>query len=215
MAIADGRLNSNPVRQIPAPRGRVKDPYFADREDVLALIEAASDARLRTFLMITAHTGLRISETLSLCWADVNFDTSSISVIVKGNRRHAAYLTPSLAAHLRGWRRTQAKQRLGAEWWAPSSDWIITTDIGTKMDPHNWRRKHFNPLRDRICPRATPHSLRHGYATIMLEEGVPMKVVSAQLGHSSTRITEDTYSHVTARLQQQAGAAIERVLGGY
>ena len=38
-------------------------------------------------------------------------------------------------------------------------------------------------------------------------------VVSAQLGHSSTRITEDTYSHVTARLQREAGEAIERVLG--
>ena len=81
------------------------------------------------------------------------------------------------------------------------------------MDAHNWRRKHFNPLSDRICPQVTPHSLRHGFATIMLEEGVPMKVVSAQLGHSSTRITEDVYSHVTARLQQEAGAAIERVLG--
>ena len=81
------------------------------------------------------------------------------------------------------------------------------------MDAHNWRRKHFNPLRDRICPQATPHSLRHGFATIMLEEGMPMTVVSAQLGHSSTRITEDMYSRVTAWPQQEAGAAIERVLG--
>ena len=79
-------------------------------------------------------------------------------------------------------------------------------------DSHNWRRKHFNPLRAKVCPKATPHSLRHGFATIMLEEGIPMKVVSAQLGHSSTRITEDTYSHVTARLQREAGEAIERVL---
>ena len=47
----------------------------------------------------------------------------------------------------------------------------------------------------------------------MLEEGMPMTVVSAQLGHSSTRITEDMYSRVTAWPQQEAGAAIERVLG--
>jgi integrase len=47
----------------------------------------------------------------------------------------------------------------------------------------------------------------------MLEEGAPTKVVSVQLGHTFTRITEDTYSHVTARLQKEAGDAIERVLG--
>jgi len=74
-------------------------------------------------------------------------------------------------------------------------------------------RKHFKPLTDRIAPGATPHSLRHAFATIMLEEGVPMRVVSEQMGHSSTRITEQVYSHVTARLQREAGAAVERVLG--
>lgn len=47
----------------------------------------------------------------------------------------------------------------------------------------------------------------------MLEEGAPTKVVSVQLGHTFTRITEDTYSHVTARLQKETGDAIERVLG--
>jgi integrase len=81
------------------------------------------------------------------------------------------------------------------------------------MDAHNLRRKHFNPLSAKVCPQATPHSLRHEFATIRLEEGAPTKVVSVQLGHTFTRITEDTYSHVTARLQKEAGDAIERVLG--
>ncbi len=50
--------------------------------------------------------------------------------------------------------------------------------------------------REGICPGATPHSLRHAPATILLEEGVPMRVVSELFGHSSRRITEDVYSHV-------------------
>lgn len=82
------------------------------------------------------------------------------------------------------------------------------------MDAQNWRRKYFKPLADRIAPGTTPQSLRHAFATIMLEEDVPMKVVSAQMGHSSTRITEETYSHVTARLTAAAGEAVERALGG-
>ena len=92
------------------------------------------------------------------------------------------------------------------------SNWIITIDIGTQMDAHNWR-KLFRPFADAVAPGVTPHSLRHAFATLMLEEGVPMRVVSDQMGHSSTRITETTYSHVTARLQHEAGAAVERALG--
>ena len=48
----------------------------------------------------------------------------------------------------------------------------------------------------------------------MLEEGVLMRVVAEQMGHSSTGITEQTSIHVTARLQAEAGAAVERALGG-
>jgi site-specific recombinase XerD len=87
------------------------------------------------------------------------------------------------------------------------------------------RPKRYKPLADgvesddpskarpAICPGATPHSLRHATATLLLEEGVPMKVVAELLGHSSTRITEDTYSHVTARLVAEAANAITRALG--
>lgn len=59
----------------------------------------------------------------------------------------------------------------------------------------------------------TPHYLRHAFATLMLEEGVPTKVVAEQFGHSSPRITEGTYSHVTARLMDEPAAVAKRVLG--
>jgi site-specific recombinase XerD len=55
--------------------------------------------------------------------------------------------------------------------------------------------------------------LRHAAATILLEEGVPMKVVSELLGHANVRTTQEIYSHVTARLVAQAGSALEKALG--
>jgi site-specific recombinase XerD len=54
--------------------------------------------------------------------------------------------------------------------------------------------------------------MRHATATILLEEGVPVRVVSELLGHSSTRITEDVYSHVTARLAEEAARALDWAL---
>ena len=166
MAVADGDVQSNPVREIHAPRGNVKQTYWANREDVRALIEHAPDERVRMFLVLMAHTGMRIGETLNVKWSDVNFETKSISVFGKGGKLRASYLTPTLADQLNRWRRIQSKQRLAATWWSIEGDWVITTDIGTKMDAHNLRRKHFNPLSAKVCPQATPHSLRHEFATI-------------------------------------------------
>jgi integrase len=213
LAIRDGLRTTNPTREVPAPRGAVKVIVTPDRDVVVEMIDLAPDERLRTFIVLAAHTGLRIAEVLSLRWADVNYETRTIGVLGKGGKRRAVYVTPTLESQLRLWKVEQAKERLAAPWWSTEGDWIITTDIGTQMDTHNWRSKQFKPFADAIAPGATPHSLRHAFATLMLEEGVPMRVVADQMGHSSTRITEGTYSHVTARLQAEAGAAIERALG--
>lgn len=59
-----------------------------------------------------------------------------------------------------------------------------------------------------------PHELRHSAASLLLVQGVPLKVVSNVLGHSGIAITADTYSHVLAPLNDEAAAAMGRVLNG-
>ncbi len=211
MAIRDGVRATNPTRDVPAPSGTVRVKVVPDRRLIIDLIELAPDERLRTFLVLATHTGLRISEILGIRWADVNYETRTIGIVGKGGKLRAVYITPSLESQLRVWKVEQARQRLASSWWSVESDWIITSDIGTRTDAHNFR-KEFKPFADAVAPGVTPHSLRHSFATLLLEEGVPMRVVADQMGHSSTRITEATYSHVTARLQAEAGAAIERAL---
>jgi integrase len=58
-----------------------------------------------------------------------------------------------------------------------------------------------------------PHELRHSAASLLLAEGVPIKVVSEILGHSSITITADVYSHVMAPARAEAAAAMNRALG--
>jgi len=103
------------------------------------------------------------------------------------------------------------RERRHASWWATGEDWVITTSIGTKSDIQNFRSNHFNPLRDAIDPGVTPHSFRHGLATRLLEADIPMRVVAEQLGHSSTRVTEDIYTHVSPGLSRAAAEGIEEV----
>jgi integrase len=63
-------------------------------------------------------------------------------------------------------------------------------------------------------PRIRLHDLRHSAATLLLEEGVPLKVVSERLGHSSIAITGDLYQHVTEHMQTDAAEKLGRALLG-
>jgi integrase len=222
-AIDDGLMRSNPTRKFKAPRPEPSTKVVPTREQVAQMIAAAPDARARALVVVLAYTGLRIGEALSLRWSDWD-GAGTIQVRGKGGKMRAVPVTRTLAEELKAWRKVQAAERMAAVWWG-EGDYILSTPVGTKWDPSNARKQVFLPLANGtpasegveavpgICPGATPHSLRHAAATMLLEEGVPMKVVSELLGHSSTRVTAETYSHVTARLVAEAGAAIERALG--
>lgn len=61
-------------------------------------------------------------------------------------------------------------------------------------------------------PQLTLHGLRHTFATLALLDGIPSKVVAEVLGHSSTRVTEDTYQHVTPGMKADATARVAAML---
>lgn len=222
-AMGEGLMASNPSLTVKVKRGNSKEKVVPDREQVLAMIDGCEDQRLKTLVCVLAYTGVRISEALGIEWSDVRADSIAIRN-GKGGRSRAVPLVPALADQLKVWKAHQAAERLASIWWDEEHDYVLASDCGTFWDPHNARKK-FRPLvegvvsddpskaRPALCPGATPHSLRHATATLLLEEGVSMKVVAELLGHSSVRITQDTYSHVTARLVAEAGAALGRALG--
>lgn len=222
-AIAEGLMATNPALSVKVKRANSKEKVVPDRDQVLAMIDGAEDQRLKSLVCVLAYTGCRISEALSVEWSDVTGDMIRIRN-GKGAKSRAVPLVPALADQLKVWKSYQAAERLASVWWDDSHDYVLSSDCGTFWDPHNARKK-FRPLvegvvsddpakaRPAICPGATPHSLRHATATLLLEEGVSMKVVAELLGHSSVRITQDTYSHVTARLVAEAGQALGRALG--
>jgi len=213
VARRDDLIARNPMEGVQAPRGGHKATVVPTRDQVLALLDVAPDARMRAFVAVLAYTGVRISEGLSMRWQDVNFDQNSIAVTGKGSRRRAVPISAGLRTELMSWRKAQAAERLSSVWWDDHGDWVLSSEVGTRWEAHN-ARKRFRPMAQEVCPGLTPHGLRHATATVLLEEGVPMKVVAELLGHSSTRITENIYSHVTARLVQEAASAMDRALGG-
>jgi integrase len=213
MAVADGLMRANPTRKVKAPRPERSTKVVPTREQVAKMIEeAATEPRARALIVVLAYTGQRISEAHSLWWSDWDGAGTLRVLDTKGHRPRAVPVTATLAEELKAWRKVQTAERVASVWWG-EGDYILSTPIGTRWDPSNARKKAFRPVADKVCPGATPHSLRHAAATLLLEEGVPMRVVAELLGHADTRTTAQVYSHVTARLVADAGAAIERALG--
>ena len=220
MAAADDPWLANPAAGVPAPRRVLTPKVVPTRGQVRAMLAGAPDPRTKALVAILAYTGMRIGEALSLRWSDwPHTGEGRLQIRATKTRRPRAVPVPAkLARHLRAWRRAQAAHQLAAARWADEG-WILASDVGTRWEVHNARAR-FKRLADGhprrgvppICLGATPHSLRHCAATILLEEGVPMRVVADLLGHSSTRVTEDVYAHVSTRLSAQAATVLNQAL---
>jgi integrase len=84
-------------------------------------------------------------------------------------------------------------------------DLIFCNGAGGPLDGRNLIRSDFYPLLVRASlPRVRFHDLRHSSATLLLSLGVPLSIVVDILGHSSTRVTGDTYTHVSVTMHRQA-----------
>ena len=75
---------------------------------------------------------------------------------------------------------------------------------GTPLNPATVSRAFDGLVKSAGLPKITLHGLRHTFATLALLDGIPSKVVAEVLGHSSTRVTEDTYQHVTPEMKADA-----------
>jgi integrase len=87
---------------------------------------------------------------------------------------------------------------------------VFTTSIGTIIEPTNLRRSFDAAITRAGVRRIRFHDLRHTCASLLLAEGVPMRVVMGILGHSTMAITSDIYSHVMPSALTNAAAAIDK-----
>jgi integrase len=89
---------------------------------------------------------------------------------------------------------------------------LVGTD-GTPYSPDYITRAFGKAVKKAGLPKLTPHGLRHTWATLGLPAGVPLKVVSERLGHSSVAFTADRYQHVTPGMQEDAAAKVAALVG--
>lgn len=126
--------------------------------------------------------------------------------------RRTVQLSTVAVATLRRHRLRQAEQRLqvGSLW--QDHGLVFTTMLGRPLDGNNLRTRSFARLLKRAgLPPMRFHALRHAAATLLMVEGVPVKVVSEMLGHSDVATTLRIYSHVLPTMQDAAAEAMDRI----
>jgi integrase len=128
--------------------------------------------------------------------------------------RRSIALDPRTVAQLRAWRATQLEERLV---WGPAyrdSGLVFTREDGAPLHPE-WLSDAFAwRIRTTGLPPIRFHDLRHTHASLGLAAGVPIKVMSERLGHSTSSFTADAYQHVTPALEEQAAATVARLVFG-
>lgn len=227
-ALRLGLVHRNSASLVRPPRSYSHEMSFYTEEQARTLLQAVSGDRLEALITLALATGMREGEILALTWDDVDLDNASL--VVRANlvltkagtvreetktahsRRRIAL--PSIAVEaLRRHRIRQADEhlKLGEAW--TYRNLVFPNTVGVPYDANNWRRQLFYPLLKRAgLPRIRPHDLRHTAATLLLAQGVPVKVVSEMLGHANVGITLSIYSHVLPHMQQQAADTMDRML---
>jgi len=225
-AVKTGLLARNVARATQPPRIEHKVMPTMKSEDLESFFKVAKKTPLYYHLFYTLlHTGLRRGEALALKWKHVDMGLASLGVAaylsvtqslnkvngrlvlrepktVAGKRRVA--LPPSLVLLLRQHRDEQSAAGALLGRTLTGEDYVFSHPDGTPLDPSTVSHTFSRILRQAGLPCMPLHSLRHTHATFLLQAGVHPRVAMERLGHSSIRVTLDTYSHVVGGLQEAA-----------
>ena len=196
--------------------------------EVKKLLTAVQGHRLAALYTVAVAIGLRQGEALGLRWEDVNLEAGTISIRASLARVDGSYVlaelktqrsrrtiklpdvcVTALAAH----RESQALERdFVAAAWQDELSLVFTRADGAPLSRHAVTRRFQRVLADAGIPKRRFHDLRHTCATLLLAQGVPLRVVMEILGHSQMATTADIYAHVLPILMADAAERMDAVL---
>ena len=118
-----------------------------------------------------------------------------------------------MARRIKEHRRTQGEKLLKI---GVRSDLVFSNTEGAPLLRRNLARRHFKPALEKakLPTTLSLYCLRHTCASLLLQAGVHPKVVAERLGHSSTKLTLDIYSHIAPGMQSEAANCLEQLLYG-
>jgi tyrosine recombinase XerC len=204
----EGRLKSGSWAAVARPRQEKGLPRFLYYHEVTALLEAPDSGTLlgfrdRTWLELIYACGLRVSELVGLLPESFQLSERLVKVTGKGNKERILPLGRVAAAFIREYLERVRPALLVLNRDGALSEKVFINHRGGPLTDRGVRQIFHKYIRRVSCQeKITPHSLRHSFATHMLERGADLRVVQELLGHVSVSTTQ-IYTHVTReRLQE-------------
>jgi integrase/recombinase XerC len=200
----EGWAKSNPAKALRNPRKSRKLPHFLTTAEVGKLLDAPKGKtpaaiRDRAILETLYSAGLRVSELVGLNDGALDFAAGVVRIRGKGKRERLSPIGSYAARALKSWleiRKLSTREKTGRE--AP----VFTNKFGTRLTTRSVARMLEKYLKETgLDQRTSPHTLRHSFATHLLDRGADIRSVQELLGHKSL-VTTQIYTHVsTANLK--------------
>ena len=229
-AVKMDMLSENPCKRVSVPKGEKKEKEIYTLEEIEQLFGLLEEAPLkyRTFFTLAIYSGFRRGELLGLEWKDIDWEGRVISVrrtsnytadkgtytdTTKTKKSQRSLKFPFVVMDLlKAYKAEQDEERekLGSKW--IDNDRLFVKWNGEPMNnntPYFWFHEFCEEHNFRFCDI---HSMRHFYASALINEGVDAAAVSGALGHSVIGTTTSIYCHVFQQAQARAGDAIASVL---
>ena len=224
-AVAWRLLPLNPCESVTLPRMIRKEMLVLSPEQARALLTAAEGTREASLWHFAIATGMRPSEILGLRWSDVKDNTVSVTRtlarrgktwrfedVKRPKSRRTVELDADTLEVLKVHKAAQAAERLalGQHW--QDNGLVFPAEDGGPARERTLVGRFKRALKRADLPDLRLYDLRHTAATLMLQAGIPAKVASERLGHSTVALTLDTYSHVSPGMQREAASAVAALL---
>jgi integrase/recombinase XerC len=201
-----GFVKIHPLASIRTPKQEKRLPKFLEMEQITQLLGTPDDntllgSRDRAMLEVLFSTGVRVSELVDLNFLDVDFTAQTIRVRGKGKKQRTSPVGVTAIAAIQKYLELRRHDPRSAGF---DQEALFVNKHGQRLSTRSVRRKLDKYLAEAgLDPNISPHTLRHSFATHMLNNGADLRSVQELLGHQSLSTTQ-VYTHLTAPRLKQA-----------
>ena len=224
-------MRRNPCKLATPPKVDTEPAEYLDEEqarELLDLVHNYGDFQFEVIVNVLIATGARAGELCALYWDDIDLDTGLMFIshtLIRLNGEYIRETTKTddstrrmmlpdyIVELLKRHKAEQRKQRfaMGAAWKNP--DLVFTNTVGNFCISGNLNNKLHRVIKGTDLPQDLHlHSLRHTFASLLINGNVPARIIADRMGHSTTKTTLDTYSHVYKASEAKAMQAVDMAL---
>jgi integrase len=221
-----GLVQRNVAALVKPPTPQRPELSTWDAAEMRTFLAAMQGDRNEAAYRLIATTGMRRGEALGLRWSDVDLGSGRVTInralsVVDGElvwsspktarSRRTVSLDSETVAMLKSHRARQLEERIAAGDAWEDAGLVFCDQLGAPLHPDRFTRAFGSAARRAGVNQIRLHDLRHTWATLALQAGIHPKVVSERLGHATTGITLDIYSHVQPELDASAATTVAQL----